>query len=172
MDRRYHLGLGMTGIAGLCLGSGLFPAHAAPQPATLAVASFDYVDTSGEVVDQTTAHARRLKTFAEDLRHDLGNSGKLRILSLDCPTPGCSASNTEPANLIAAAEKAGAAYLLIGGVHKLSTLIEWSKVEILDVRTGQVVFDRLLTFRGDDDESWRRAEQFLAREILTRDTLH
>jgi hypothetical protein len=29
-----------------------------------------------------------------------------------------------------------------------------------------VVFDRLLTFRGDDDTSWQRAEAFVARDIL------
>jgi len=29
-----------------------------------------------------------------------------------------------------------------------------------------VVFDRLLSFRGDNDEAWRRAEKFAARQIL------
>jgi hypothetical protein len=32
--------------------------------------------------------------------------------------------------------------------------------------TQNVVFDRLLTFRGDDDAAWEHAEMFLEREIL------
>lgn len=67
---------------------------------------------------------------------------------------------------MAKARQAGAVYLLIGGIHKESTLIQLAKFDILDVNAQTVVFDRLLTFRGDDDTAWKHAETFLQREIL------
>jgi hypothetical protein len=51
----------------------------------------------------------------------------------------------------------------------MSTLVQWAKFDILDVDTQNVVFDRLLTFRGDNDAAWKNAETFLEREILQQD---
>lgn len=57
--------------------------------------------------------------------------------------------------------------MLIGGVHKTSTLVQWAKVQAIDVDAERVVLDKLLTFRGDTDEAWDHAEVFLARELTT-----
>jgi hypothetical protein len=157
--------LGPCAIGGACLLSLAASGHARAAPA-LAIAALDYTDTSGEVRDQRPEHARRLKAFTESLHSDLAASGKLRVVPLDCPPAHCPASSSPPAELAAAAGRAGAAYVLAGGVHKMSTLVQWAKVEIRDVGTQKIVFDRLLTFRGDDDAAWRRAEEFLARDIL------
>ena len=138
---------------------------------SLAVIELDYIDTSGEVLDQRADHARRLNDFAESLRDDLGMSGKFRIVAFDCLPASCPRSTTPPAELAAQAEKAGAAYVLFGGIHKESMLIQWAKIEILDVGKQKIVFDRLLSFRGDDDTAWRRAERFLARDILEQDAV-
>ena len=114
-------------------------------------------------------HARRVKLFAVSLRADLATSGKFRITPLDCQPSPCTAATSDPAQLINKAREAGAAYLLIGGIHKMSTLVQWAKFDILDVNTQDVVFDRLLTFRGDDDAAWKNAATFLEREILQQD---
>jgi hypothetical protein len=63
------------------------------------------------------------------------------------------------------AKRAGADLVLLGGIHKMSTLVQWMKAELVDVQTGRVVLDRLITFRGDTDESWSHAEKFLTRQI-------
>lgn len=55
---------------------------------------------------------------------------------------------------------------MFGGVHKESTLIEWAKLLVVDVQSQKVVFDKLITFRGDDDEAWKRAEAFSVGEFL------
>jgi hypothetical protein len=154
--------LSAIGLASLL--ATVIPGHA--EPPALAVAALDYIDTSGEVRDQQADHAQRLKNFADALRSDLAANGTFRVVSLDCPAAGCAASVTPPGELVAAAGKAGAAYVLLGGIHKTSTLVQWAKVEILDVVQQKVVFDRLLTFRGDDDTSWQRAEAFVVRDIL------
>ena len=67
---------------------------------------------------------------------------------------------------LAAAREAGADILLIGGVHKMSTLVQWAKVQAIDAATGQIALDKLFTFRGDTDEAWRRAEAFISNEML------
>jgi hypothetical protein len=157
--------LGVTGLAYFFFsltGPG-YPQTAAPA---LAIVKLDYTDTSGEVRDQREDHRRRLKAFTESLSGDLATGGKFRVVALDCPPADCPTSSTPPDELVTAAGNAGAAYVLFGGVQKTSTLIQWAKIEILDVGRQKIVFDRLLTFRGDDDTSWQRAEQFVARDIL------
>jgi Protein of unknown function (DUF2380) len=141
------------------------PIHAqTAEPIPIAVLDLDYTDHSGELRDQRQEHAVRLQHFAEALRTDLANTGKYRIVSPVCdPTP-CTAA--DPA-LIANAHKAGARLIMFGGVQKMSTLIQWAKLLVIDVQTGKAVFDRLITFRGDDDESWRRAEAFTIREFMS-----
>jgi Protein of unknown function (DUF2380) len=158
--------LALCAIGGACLFSPAAPGRAQTAPA-LAIAALDFIDTSGEVRDQKADHARRLKTFTEELQAGLAAGGTIRIVPLDCPPAGCPTSSGPPAELAAAAGRAGAAYVLAGGIHKMSTLVQWAKIEIREVGTQKIVFDRLLTFRGDDDAAWRRAEEFLARDILT-----
>ena len=54
---------------------------------------------------------------------------------------------------------------VIGGVHKLSTLVQWIKVDVIEVAANRVVLDRRISFRGDSDEAWERAQGFVSREI-------
>ena len=53
----------------------------------------------------------------------------------------------------------------------MSTLIQHSKVQVVDLETNKLVFDRLISFRGDTDESWQRAERFLVRELRSANML-
>jgi hypothetical protein len=161
-----HISLFSTALiaALLALPVGL-PLYAA-EPIAIGIAEVDYVDTSGEVKDQQDAHAERAKRFAEALRKDLEASGRYRIVTLDCGKEPCSVENQIPEDLIGAAKKAGARLLVYGGVHKLSTLVQNMKAQAVDLDADRKVFEQLITFRGDDDESWDRAERFLVRELL------
>lgn len=136
-----------------------------PEPVALAVLNFEYVDTSGEPANEAAAHQRRLADFMGDLRRDLAASGRYRIVSLACGAEHCT-SSTDPFEVQKAAKAAGVKLVVSGGVHKMSSLIEWAKIQIADEDKGRVVFDRLLSFRGDSDEAWRKAEAFGARQIL------
>ena len=100
------------------------------------------------------------------MRTDLAASGKVRNATLDCPPNACSVGDIEPKQLLDKAQAAGAGYLLISSFHKVSTLVQWAKFDIVDVKTRNVVFNRLVTFRGDNDKAWRHAESFIVREIL------
>jgi len=139
------------------------------QTPTIAVAELQYVDTSGEIIDQTADHVRRRREFEASLRSDLAKSGKMRDVGLDCPPNACSVADIDLDRLVGKAQAAGASHLLIGAVHKLSTLVQQAKFDIIDMRSRRIVFDRYVTFRGDNDMAWRRAESFVASQILDRE---
>jgi hypothetical protein len=132
----------------------------------LAVAEIKYIDTSGEAIDQSADHVRRLREFEASLRTDLAASGKIRNVALLCPPGACSVGDIAVDELLGKAQAAGAGYLLISSFHKLSTLVQWAKFDIIEVQSRNVVFNRLVTFRGDNDAAWRHAESFIVREIL------
>ncbi|MEH2539878.1 MULTISPECIES: DUF2380 domain-containing protein [unclassified Bradyrhizobium] len=143
--------------------------RAQDKPLIFAVAEIEYIDTSGEVIDQSADHLRRRRTFEASLRTDLAASGKLRSADLDCPANACSVGDLTVAQLLGKAQAAGADLLLIGSVQKMSTLVQWAKFDIIDVKARKVVFERLVSFRGDNDEAWRRAAAFIIRQISDRE---
>jgi Protein of unknown function (DUF2380) len=158
-----------SSIAVLALVAAMFcacPSGAQAEVPILAVAEIQYSDTSGEVINQSAEHFRRLREFEASLRADLAATGKVQNAALDCPPNACSIGEVDADQLLGKAQAAGAGYLLISSFHKLSTLVQWAKFDIIDVKTRNVVFNRLVTFRGDGDEAWRHAESFIVREIL------
>ena len=112
---------------------------------TIALDDFSYTDTSAEPVDQNAAHERRLQAFMVALRRDIA---------------------ADPRYKLASTVQDGAAFKVIGGIQKTSTLVQWAKVAVIDVGAKKVVMDKLYTFRGDNDESWQRAEIFVSREVM------
>ncbi|MDI3562078.1 DUF3280 domain-containing protein [Bradyrhizobium sp. Arg816] len=111
----------------------------------VAMDDFSYTDTSAEPANQTAAHERRLSAFMAALRRDISADGRYR------PVPSA---------------QDGAAFKVIGGIQKTSTLVQWAKVAVIDVGAKKLVMDKLYTFRGDNDESWERAEIFVSREVM------
>jgi hypothetical protein len=158
-------GAALVAAAVLCA-SPVRQVQAQSGPPVLAIAEIQYADTSGEVIDQSADHVRRLREFEASLRTDLAASGKVRNVALDCPPNACSVGDIVADQLLGKAQAAGAEYLLISSLHKMSTLVQWAKFDLVEVKTRNVVFNRLVTFRGDTDKAWRHAESFIAREIL------
>src|SRR3984957_6325178 len=136
--------------AGLALFAAVFTVRAVLRAGAqggvpvVAVAEIQYVDTSGEVIDQSADHFRSLREFEASLRTDLAASGKVQNVALDCPPGACSVGDIDADQLLGKAQAAGAAYLLISSFHKLSTLVQWAKFDIIDVKTRNVVFNRLV----------------------------
>jgi len=168
--KRWSAGLAMIAAAVLS-GGPIGRSQAQGDVPAVAVAEIYYIDTSGEVIDQGAEHSRRLRDFAAALRTDLSASGKLRGVALDCPPNACTIGDIDADQLVAKAQAAGAAYVLISSFHKTSTLIQGAKFNIVEVKTRKVVFDRLVSFRGDNDEAYRRAQSFIVRQILDQEKL-
>lgn len=133
------------------------------EPKTLAVANFEFRDTSGEVRDRTAEHEARLKAFGVALQDGL--SEKIKLVALPCQAEQCTIKDPGLVDLSKQAKTASAKYLLIGQVHKMSTLVGWVKFAVLDLSNNKPVCDRYLTYRGDTDEAWRRAAEFTARDV-------
>jgi len=134
-------------------------------PLTVAVADFDYVDSSGEVRDQSEEHRARVANFAETVRANIGSQGTYRVLPLECPEPPCTPLNMRSDDFIAAGRRSGARFVVYGGIHKMSTLVQWGDVELLDLQTDRLLLKRTVTFRGDSDEAYRRAALFVGETI-------
>jgi Protein of unknown function (DUF2380) len=139
-------------------------ASPAGQATPIAIVDFDYTDSSGEVQNQTAKHQALLQAFMASVRRDLTSSENYRVVALSCQPEPC--STADPSKLLGQARGAGATLLLYGGIHKMSTLVQWATVQVVDARTDKLVLDRLLSFRGDDDEA---AEAFLAADLKVLD---
>lgn len=135
------------------------------QPVRLAVLPIKLLDTSGEPVDQSRQHAERMQRLAEDLASDLTRSGRYQatLLPAERLLKDCPAGDAQC--LLRASRAQGAELVLVGVVHKSSTLILQLWARLVDARTGRDVFSRDLNFRGDTDEAWQRAEAFLVAQI-------
>ena len=166
-DRWTLLAVGGAALAYACI---MLPASSvATEPVAVAVADFDYIDTSGEVIDQNQAHMQRLHDLAQHVRDGLSQSGRYRIVRLTCEPAPCSAGRTDPAELLAKARAVGARLLVYGGIQKMSTLIQYGNAEVVDLEADRLVFDQNISFRNDSDEAWQRAAKFLVAELVKED---
>ena len=146
-------------LAALAVLALALPAAAGP---TIAVPGLDFTDSSGEARDQSAEHAEHLALFAETLRARLAEGG-VTVVVPDC---ACTPLTTPFAEMAAATRAAGADLLLVGGIHKMSTLIGAAKVTLIDLGADKVVCTRMLSYRGDSAEAWTRAAEFAAADVL------
>jgi hypothetical protein len=134
-------------------------------PPTITVADFDYVDTSGEVRDQSAEHKARVAHFAELVGENLFAKGDHRVLPFDCPQHPCTPIRMGSDDFIAAARRTGARFVVYGGIHKVSTLVQGGLVEVVDFQDEKLILKRTVSFRGDNDEAYRRAAAFVADTV-------
>ena len=141
-------------------------ARARLQGPGVAVLDFNYIDTSGETNSRMVEHQEWLGALVAGLRADFAFTGTYRLITPACRPAPCEVGRSSLDELQSAAKEAGAKLLVMGAVHKQSTLIQWAKVVAVNLDTDAVVFDKLFSFRGDSAEAWRQAEQFMARDLL------
>ncbi len=163
--------LAKTGLfTGLFLGSGLISvAYAANADDALAVSvdDFKYRDTSNEPTDQTAVHEKRLRAFMTALRDDVAADRRFEFVPSSCG-PNCPTDGPALRDRLRAASQAGAQILIIGGIHKMSTLVQLAQTVAIDTTSQRVVFRKYFQFRGDNDEAWQRAERFVSEEVRDR----
>jgi hypothetical protein len=154
-------------FAAMCAAALLLQANFgfAAAPLTIAVADFDYVDTSGETRDQSAEHRARVAKFAELARENSSAKGDYRVLPFDCPQHPCTPVSMGSDDFIAAARRSGARFIVYGGIHKMSTLVQNGLVEVLDLQNEKLLLKRTVSFRGDNDEAYRRAAAFVADTV-------
>ena len=127
---------------------------------TLAIFPPKFLDTSHEVRDQDVDHQRRLDLPAETLNQELTPSVMVNRQQI---ATTCSPETTRC--LLSLARGAQADRSLFVVVQKTSTLIITIFSTLVDSGTGRLIASPSLNFRGDNDESWHRAANFLARDL-------
>ncbi|MGQ4879300.1 DUF2380 domain-containing protein [Billgrantia sp. LNSP4103-1] len=133
---------------------------------TLALAQFDFQDTSGEVQDQSAEHEARLKSLNETLHGGLAGNQEITLVGLTCGAERCTHRTPGLAALTRQAKNAGAQYLLVGEIHKVSTLIGRVRLAMLDLNDSNTfACEQHLSYRGDTDEAWQRMAQYTLRHI-------
>ena len=134
----------------------------APMPLLaqeLAIPPVKMLDTSREAQDQQADHDRRLALMEGILAEEL--SGKL--VSREDIAAACPRETAEC--LVTALREGGAERGLFIVVQKTSTLILQAFASLVDLEGGKLVTHTELSFRGDNDESWRKAALFLAGKL-------
>lgn len=141
-------------------------AFAAPTP--IALVDLDYRDTSGEPHDQSAEHETNVRLFMKTLGEDLEATGHFAVVPIQCDPAPCSINRTDAETLLNAAKDAGAKLMLYGDIHKVSTLIQFVKVQVIDVERDASLMSESISFRGDDQRAWMRLEKFLVKRLLEK----
>jgi len=153
----------------LLLLAGLAPAHAADPP-KLAVFDFEMLDTSleGQMHGKRSDEQARLMGVGDQLRKELGESGKFQIVDIAPVNAAAHQSHLQACGGcdVKLARQLGAEFYITGVVQKVSNLILNINVYLHDAKTGRLVTAASVDMRGNTEESWSRATRYLVRERL------
>jgi hypothetical protein len=145
----------------------------APAPAEqmkVAVFEFELIDTSldGAMNGPRADEQRRLSRLAEELRKRLAASGRYLPVDISSVAAEAHRSNLQACGGCDAklAKQAGAELAVTGTVQKISNLILNMNIYIRDAGDGHPVTQMSADFRGNTDESWSRALDWLIRNRL------
>ena len=156
----------------LSLAAQTAPASTGAQASAPKVAVFDFelVDTSldgaanGPRADETA----RLARLGDELRRRLAQSGRVDVVDIGPVAAAAHASNLQACGGCDAdlARELGVKYSVTGWVQKVSNLILNVNVVVRDAGTGATVWGKSVDMRGNTDESWSRALDYLVRNYL------
>jgi hypothetical protein len=136
----------------------------------VAVFDFELVDTSleGTQYGPRADQQARLKRVADQLRDQLAKSGRVDVADV---APVEAQARTEDLRSCGGcdarlAREVGAQFAVTGWVQKVSNLILNMNVVVRDAASGRVVYVKSVDMRGNTDESWSRALDWLVRYDL------
>jgi hypothetical protein len=135
----------------------------------VAVFPFEIVDGTLESgVSDPQAHRQRLDAVTRRLRTRLQDSGRYRVVDIAPVVEEARSHNLQNCGGCASdmAARVGADLAVTGLVHKVSNLILSMTITVHDAKTGAPVARAVADFRGDNDESWTRALDWLVRNRL------
>jgi hypothetical protein len=144
-------------------------AHAADPP-RLAVFDFEMIDSSveGEMHGKRKDEQQRLMGVGDQLRNELGESGKFRIVDIAPVNAAAHQNHLQACGGCDAklARELGAELYITGVVQKVSDLILNINVYLRDAQTGRLVTAASASTQGNTEEAWTRATRYLIRERL------
>jgi hypothetical protein len=157
----------------LLLFSLLSPSAAAAEPMRIAIFDFEMIDTSleGEMKGTSPEEKARLAKLAPVLREKLAASDRYVVVDTASVLDRARAQNLQACGGCDAtlAHEAGADVALTGTVQKVSNLILNLNIYLRDARDDRLLQAMSADFRGNTDESWSRALNYLIRNRLLAD---
>jgi hypothetical protein len=136
----------------------------------VAVFDFELIDTSldGAVNGQRPEEQARLAAVSNRLRWWLAETGQFRLVDMTPVAGEARASNLQACGGCDArlARTVGAELAVTATVQKVSNLILNMNIYIREADSGRPVAAMSADFRGNTDESWSRAIDWLARNRL------
>jgi Protein of unknown function (DUF2380) len=155
----------------------LFPWSSAPAAQrTILILNFEIEDdmlAQGAPVDVSEnerrlvlAHGVMTEVFKE--RAVFGLANKSSVDAMIANIRQSQALHTCNGCEIEIARQAGADYVLVGWVQKVSNLILNVNAGIKDVKSGEYLLTRSVDLRGNTDSSWIRAVKRLGADLHTR----
>lgn len=153
-------------MAGLMAGLAVSAAHAGGK-----VAVFEFELRHGDLVpgtpDKTEAEDKRRAMITGRLREHLAKAG-FDVVDTQPFAAKAAAANLQACGNCADdfARELGADYAFTGVVYKVSELILSMSVLVHEAATSQPVTSATVDLRGNTDESWRRAIDYLYRNVL------
>jgi len=143
---------------------------AEPARPTVAVFDFELIDTSleGTLRGPRDDERARLAHVGTQLRERLRESGRFDVLDVAPVAGEAAASNLQSCGGcdIALAKRIGAELAITGTVQKVSNLILNMNIYVRDVSAETTVAVMSADMRGNTDESWSRALDWLVRNRL------
>ena len=136
------------------------------------VAVFPFELARGDVVpgtpDKHEAEQKRLAEATRDLRDSLAKSG-FEVIDTAPVAEKVAAANLQSCGDCTDdfARELGAAYAVTGVVYKVSELVLSMNVRVRDAASSTPLTSAVVDMRGNTDESWRRAIDFLYRRVLS-----
>ena len=144
-------------------------ADAADLP-KLAVFDFEMINTSleAEMHVKRPDEQERLVKVGDQLRRELGESGKFRMIDIAPVDAAAHQSNLQACGGcdVKLAKQLGADLEITGVVQKVSNLILNLNLYLRDVHSGKLVAVASADMRGNTDESWTRTTSYLVRNRL------
>ena len=146
----------------------LASAHAAKPK--VAVFDFELVDTSleGATYGPRADQQARLAQITDQLRDRLAKSGRVTVVNITPVAAQARAADLRNCGGCDAqfASQVGADFAVIGWVQKVSNLILNMNIVVRDAKTGRVISVKSVDMRGNTDETWSRAMDWLIRYDL------
>jgi hypothetical protein len=147
-----------------------FPQAANAQERSAAVFDFELHDTSGAdpLKAPDAEHRSRMTQASQRLRARLAESGRFKVVDIAPVAGQAHASNLQACGGcdVTFADRIGADLSVTGMVYKVSNLILNMMIFVRDAKTGDNVAVMQADMRGDTDESWLRAVDWLVRNRL------
>jgi hypothetical protein len=137
---------------------------------TAAVFDFELVDTSleGATNGPRADEQARLVKLGSELRNRLAKSGRIDVVDIAPVAARASASHLQACGGcdVSFARELGAKLAITGWVQKVSNLILNMNITVRDADTGKVIASKSVDMRGNTDETWSRALDWLLRNYL------